>query len=266
MDIVDQIEYCLGKDSLPNLFWKPAIPNAWDIVTRKGIQLTGPTVHDTVLEQFGISYKFNNLGYRSNFDYNVEDLKTKELVLVLGDSDGLGRGVEFDSIFSSIIQQNVDYTVVNLSVPSLSADGLARIASNSIHALGPAVKHVCVLWPGMSTREFVSKKFQGGIYTEANETPYADWWDHIDWVNNNYNFQKNKTLLAAVVANSSAQFHDLLLNREANRVDGMFTKLPSLNLRLTQLTRESHAAVGRYFIRKIHNKKSYYHECKATVV
>ena len=118
----------------------------------------------------------------------------------------------------------------------------------------------------MSTREFVSKKFQGGIYTEANETPYTDWWEHIDWVSNNYNFQKNKTLLSAVAASASVQFHDLMLNREANRVDGMFTKLPSLTLNLTQLTKESHTAIGRYFIRKINNNPSYYQECKAGVV
>jgi hypothetical protein len=251
MNLVEQIEQLLGKDHLPNEHWTPEIPPAWAVVTRQGIQLTGPDVHDVTLEQAGISYKFNNLGYRSNFDYLLDELKTQELILVISDSDGMGRGVEFDNIFSSLIQSQCSETVVNLSVPSLSPDGVARILTKSILALGSSVKHVCLLWPGFSTREFVSKKFQGGIYSEINEVPYADWWDHIDWVSNNYNYRKNQLLIAQTVKTVGAELHELIINRNRTPIDGMFTYLPSQGKSISQLSVESHIAISNYFLKKI---------------
>jgi hypothetical protein len=251
MDLVEQIEQLLGKDHLPNEHWKPEIPPAWAVVTRHGIQLTGPDVHDITLEQAGINYTFNNLGYRSNFDYILDDLKTKELILVISDSDGMGRGVEFNNIFSSLIQNQRSETVVNLSVPSLSPDGMARILAKAMLALDGAVKHVCILWPGFSTREFVSKKFQGGIYSEINEVPYTDWWDHIDWVSNNYNYRKNQLLIAQTAKSIGSELHELIINRNREPIDGMFTYLPSQGTKISQLSIESHMAIANYFLRKL---------------
>jgi hypothetical protein len=133
---------------------------------------------------------------------------------------------------------------------------MARVGTLSMLALGSAVKHVCVLWPVPSLREFVSKKFQSGVHTMSDLVPYTNWWDHIDWVSNNYNYQKNRILLEQTAANNGAKYHDLIINRydKNNKVTyntiGIFT----------ELTAESHLAIANYFLRKIHNQPSLYTE------
>ena len=68
------------------------------------------------------------------------------------------------------------YCVVNLSIPRLSSDGVARVGVQAMLALGTAVKHVCVLWPIFSLREFVSKKYSATVYLTNQDLPYEDWW------------------------------------------------------------------------------------------
>jgi len=251
----EQIEYYLGKDRLPNLHWKAAIPEAWSILPHpEPMLLCGPDLHNTTVHINNIDYYFNNLGYRSNFDFDVAKLKNKKIILVLGDSDTSGKGLNFEDMYSTKIQSNTDDCVMNLAIPGLSADGMSRIGSLSILALGSAVKHVCVFWPVASLREFVSKKFKSGVHNLSTVTPYSNWWDHIDWISNNYNYQKNRLLLEQTTSNIGAQYHELIINRydEKNKVtynqNGIFT----------ELTAESHTAIAQYYLRKINNKPSLY--------
>lgn len=255
-----QIEYYLGKHQLPNLEWQPKIPNSWDIPTRPNIILCSPTSHDTTITlKEGVPYTFNNLGYRSNFDFDLDKLKNKNIVLILGDSDTFGRGVYFDDIYSSKIQKSVDYCVLNLGVCSVSPDAITRIGIQSMLALGSAIKHVCVLWPIFSLREFVSKTFKSGVHTlQTDNIPYANWWDHIDWVSNNYNYQKNRILLERTALSVGAQFHDLIINRNDKSVPTTF--YPMDGGRFTELSTETHHAVANYFLRKINNQPSLYQE------
>lgn len=245
----EQIESYLGKDRLPNLHWKLVIPESWSIPPRpNGMRLCNPDAHNTTIILEDIEYTLNNLGYRANFDFNVEDLKSKDIILVLGDSDASGRGVSFDDMYSTKIQQATNLCVVNLGIPGLSPDGMTRVGVTTLLALGSAVKHVCVLWPVSSLREFVSKTFSCGIHNLSDHVPYTDWWDHIDWVSNNYNYQKNHLLLEQTTLNAGAKYHELIINRYDKTTPTTYTVVDNI---FTEFTPESHTAIANYFIKKI---------------
>lgn len=255
LDLPSQIEYYLGKDRLPNLHWKSTIPESWAIPPRtSGMQLCNPDAHNKTITIDSIEYSLNNLGYRSAFDYDVDQLKTKKLILLLGDSDTFGRGSNIEHLYATKIQMSVEYCVLNLGIPGISADGIARVGVQSMLALGPAIQHVCVLWPMFSMREFVSKTFKSGVHNISPNVPYADWWDHIDWVSNNYNYQKNKILLEQTALSISANYHNLIINR--NDPNSLIQYVKSGLF--TEFSPDSHTAIANYFIRKINNEPSLY--------
>jgi hypothetical protein len=249
ISLAEQIEQYLGKDRVPNLHWESGIPNAWDIPPRTSfMKLCNPNAHSKSVWGDNVEYKLNNLGYRSDIDFDVAELKTKKIVLILGDSDATGRGVKNEDIYATKIQQQTDMCVVNLGIPGLSPDGMARVGVQTLLALGPAVKHVCVLWPVASLREFVSKKFKAGIHTHSGDVPYENWWDHIDWVSNNYNYQKNHILLEQTTLNAGAKYHELMINRYDKTTPTTYTVLENI---FTEFTPESHTAIANYFIKKL---------------
>lgn len=258
LSLAEQIEYYLGKDKLPNLHWQPTIPASWEIPPRHAHMMTcNPDSRNVTLTlDDGIEYQFNNLGYRSVFDYVVDDLKDKNIILILGDSDTFARGVHFDCAYSSVIQKSTDYCVVNLGISGLSADGVARVGTVAMQALGSAVKHVCVLWPGFSLREFVSKKFKCGINFTSDHLPYTDWYDHIDWVSNNYNYQKNKLLLEKTTESIGAKYHDLIVNRQDKNTPTSYITVTSGQHTFTEFDATTHTAIANYFLRKINNQPS----------
>lgn len=258
----EQIEYYLGKDRLPNIHWKKEIPSAWSIIPRATfLKLCNENAHNVTITLDSVEYYLNNLGYRSNFDFVVDELKNKDVILVLGDSDTSGRGISFEDMYSTRMQLKSDACVVNLGVPGLSADGMSRIGVKTLLALGTAVKHVCVFWPVASLREFVSKKFNNGVHTSlVDSVPYKDWWDHIDWVSNNYNYQKNRILLEQATLNAEAKYHDLMINRYDK--DSAVTYI-TLDDGFTELSAESHSAIANYFLRKINNQPSLFQEMQS---
>jgi hypothetical protein len=245
MDIVNQIEQCLGNDRVPNLHWKSKIPTAFDIPSRSNglVLCNADSIHTTITID-GIDYYHNNLGYRSTFDY---DLNLDNVVLILGDSDAMGTGVAHNDMYSSKLQELSTYTIVNLGVPGLSGDGMARIGSQALLALQNKVKHVCVLWPVFSLREFVSKNYKFGIHSMSTELPYTDWWDQIDWISNNYNYQKNKLLLESVTKSVGAKYHDLIINRHNKNSPITYKQVGPF----TEFDENSHTAIANYFFKKI---------------
>jgi hypothetical protein len=254
LPLEQQIEYYLGKDRLPNLHWQAEIPPAWQIPVRYGNN-TGTTQQ---AEDF--AYTLNRLGYRSDFDYHVSVLKKKSVILVLGDSDTFAYRIPFDDMYSTKLRQMTDHYVINLGVCGISADGMVRIGAQTIQALGDAVKHVCVLWPVPSMREFVSKKYSYNVHNYSDLMPYEDWWNQIDWVGNNYNYQKNRLLIQQITQNHGAQYHDLFINRHAKKTPIGFTT-DSTN-QFIHLDATSHTAISNYFLRKINNQPSLFEQLK----
>jgi hypothetical protein len=258
LPIEEQIEYYLGKDRFPNLHWKPELPATWTIPPRpSGMKLCNPESHNVSIWLENIEYTLNNLGYRANFNFHLDDLKTKNLVLLLGDSDTFARGVQFDEMYATKMQNATDYCIVNLGIPGCSADAMVRIGAQAIFALGNAVKHVCVLWPVISLREFVSKTFVCGVHNHSDYLPYDKWWDHIDWVSNNYNYQKNKILIQQTVENAGAEYHDLIINRYDTKAPTTYTQVELKSSHpYTEFDSTSHTAIANYFLRKINNQPS----------
>ena len=249
---VEQIEYYLGKDRLTNLHWRPELPHIKTIPPRTDVPI--PFSRTFMLD--GVSHTVNNLGYRANYDYNFKELKTKKIILLLGDSDTFGRGVEFSELYSTKMQNKTTYHVLNMGVPGTSNDGMTRVGVKTLLALQQSIEHVCVLWPVQSLREFVSKQFESGVHNLSTTVPYQDWWDHIDWVSNNYNYQKNRILLEQTTLNVGAKFHDLIINRYDKNSTVTYNSFR--NNEITELTADSHTAIAEYFLRKINNQPSLY--------
>ncbi len=204
-------------------------------------------------------YKFNNLGYRSNIDY-TDDLKNSRVILMLGCSDTWGRFVEYNKIYSELVQQQMpDSVVVNMSVPGGSPDQITRLGVQTISYLKSAITDVCMFWPGFSLREFVSKSFKSGTYIlDQDNVPYKDWWDHIDWVSNNYNYQKNKILIESICQAHNINYYDLIVNREDTVVP--FDYIP--NGPETVFGEVSHCAMANYFYKKINKQASLFESTK----
>jgi hypothetical protein len=253
MSIVENIEYYLGKDRLKNLYFNADIPSAWDIPAR--ILNPAPIVKVSSVGFFKgfndtVAYYYNNLGYRSNFDYIKEELVDKPVIICLGDSDTFGIGVEYEKIWPNLL--DTDAVVLNLSIPGIALDGLARIAVQTLQALNN-VEAVLMHYPPMSLREFVSKKYKGGVHTHRNyNLPYKDWWEHIDWQSNNYNFNKNRLLLESASVSHGAKYFDLYTNREDKKVPydweeyGVYASIGP----------HTHQAIANYFNRKLKGQPS----------
>ncbi|CAB4129079.1 hypothetical protein UFOVP112_177 [uncultured Caudovirales phage] len=254
MTIDENIEYYLGKDRLKNLYFDRRIPAAWDIPPRLSNTLSIKNSNTTgFFRGDSKTYYYNNLGYRSNIDYTVDLLKDKRIILCLGDSDTFGVGVEYEEIWPTLIQQQTNSVVLNISVPGISNDGITRIGVQTIQTLSNQIDAVLIHYPPMSLREFVSKKYKGGVHTHRNyNLPYEDWWDHIDWQSNNYNFNKNRILLESTCSAFNILFWDLYINREDSKVPYDFVEYGVYS----SIGPHTHSAIANYFIKKLNNRLS----------
>lgn len=234
---LDIIDY-LGKDNLKNKFFNKQIP-ATDFIPARPNTEQFKWAGDTT------EYRYNALGYRSNIEYTTN---VDQVILCLGDSDSFGIGINNDNIWPTLIQQETNTTVYNLSVLGASVDSLTRIAVQTIQALENKVVAVLMHYPPMSLREFVSKQYKGGVHTHRNyNLPYADWWDHIDWQSNNYNFNKNRLLLENICLRFNIKYFDLHINREDPKVPLDFNEYGVYSC----LGPKTHRAIANYFIKKL---------------
>ena len=259
LPIEENIEYYLGKDRMQNLYFDARIPTSNEIprtahnppklLTNTTVNGFGPTAGDDT------EYHYNNLGYRSTFDYTKETLKDKRLILCLGDSDTFGTGVKHEDLWSELLE--TDATVLNMGIPGLSSDGVAKIGAQTIQALHDQIDAVLVQYPLMSLREFVSKTYNGGVHTHVNyNLPYDDWWKHIDWKSNNYNFNKNRLLLDSICGKYNIKYFDLYINRADNKIPYDFN---GFNV-YTAFGPHTHRAIAKYFSRKLNNQPSLFQE------
>ena len=257
-----RIEYYLGKDRLKNLFWKPEIPPQWSIPVRfdSGDLHSEKSKNTEWTDQrTNVVYRLNNLGYRSNIDFDIEELKQQNLILALGCSNTFGMCLPFAETWPSVLQELIgdEATVINLGIGGASNDNIARIGYCSIEALKQSVIAVCCMWAPMSLREFVSKDFKGGVHTLENDNlPYQDWWDHIDWVSNNYDFFKNRGLLDSACSAHGIDFHDLQINLDDLKYDLDTIKFGSYNATGPQTNK----AMAQWFYKKIKKIPSLYQE------
>jgi hypothetical protein len=251
------IEYYLGKDHVKNLFFKEEIAAALSIPPRILDKKTKLKPGENLIND--ILYTINDLGYRSKNQFTKQNLADQSLILCLGDSDVFGINVSFDDIWTTKLQAQIDQSllVMNMGVQGISNDGLTRLGVSAINCLGSQIQAVCVMYAPPSLREFVSKKYQAGVHTRENyNLPYQDWWDHIDWQSNNYNFYKNKLMLASTCAKFDIAYHDLFLNKNDSKVPLDYIAFG----KYTSIGPCTHTAIANYFYKKINNKPSLFQQ------
>jgi len=254
----EQIEYRLGKDHYPNLFFNPHIPEAFEIeIAHKYITDNIEWKHckNMAIAHDGIEYKFNNLGYRSHYDYLVDDLKIKDNILCMGDSDLFGVWIDYHQIWSSLLQENLpNFNIINMGMPGWSADTITRQAVCTIKQLKSNIKYICVLWPRSLNHEVINKKFKKVVSPQApTDIPHEAYWDNIDWVSSNYNFFKNKDLLKYTAEAHGIRLIELQINASSKKkiFDGdQFGK--------GLIWHNGHQAIANWFYKKIKDFPSLY--------
>jgi hypothetical protein len=255
LTIEENIEYYLGKDSVKNLFFESKIPEANEIAIRPFSKFNKTRVSTTIIGAFNgdtVEYTYNNLGYRAPTDYI--DFANDRLIVCFGDSDTFGIGTEYSDLWTTVLQKRFpNHKVLNFAVPGISNDAIARIATRTLLALSNNIDACCVQYAPMSLREFVSKTYKCGVHTHRNyNLPYNDWWTHIDWQSNNYNFVKNRLLIENACKANAIKYFDLIINK----ADG---KVPYDSVEFgvySSMGKHTHQAVANYFYKKITGQPS----------
>lgn len=256
----EQIEYYLGKDKFKDRYFKPEIPNPYTLIpsSRAGeyADHASSTQHINLFYP-DLEFKFNNLCYRSDFDFHVEELNSKKLILCLGCSDTFGLHVDNRNAWPTLLSNQLsEYTVLNLGVIGSCPDTVSRLLVK-VSSVLTSIDSVCILWPHYGGREFVSKEYTG-IVTNHNilDVPYENYWDFIDWKSDNYNLFKNVHLVDAVCKSKGIRLFDLDINRFDKKVPYDYSS-PHY-----ALGKESYIAIANYFRKKITNQPSLYSEIK----
>ena len=256
----ERIEYVFGKDKYPDLFFKAHIPQAQEIKVNKRHFTKNVLWKDctaTSIHHDGVTYEFNNLGYRCHYDYHSEDLKSKNNILCVGDSDIFGPYKNYDTLWPQLLQKKLpEFNIINLGMPDWASDTMARVVACSIKELLQSVKYVLLLWPNDNRREFVNKSYSKIVGNQAvTDVPYMEYWDYIDWVSNNYNTQKNSNLITWCCQANSTEFFPLLIvkNNKLNIFDG-----EGDNFGKGVYGPDTHVALCEYFFKKIKRQPGLY--------
>lgn len=99
-----------------------------------------------------IIYKHNSNGFRT---HELSDFLGKEVNVALGCSLTEGIGVPIENVWTSLIEQNLGTTLLNLGLGGGSTDTVSRILTN-ISGLFQ-IKKVFILWPSMHRSEFYNE-------------------------------------------------------------------------------------------------------------
>lgn len=272
----EQIEYYLGKDKFKNPFFgSKKLLGAYELFNDglRDYEKLKSTKFE-LLANFGLSnefrhtIKFNNLGFRQDFDYSLEYFKKfKQIVLCLGCSDTLCPNLTDDKIWPNLLQKKLnDYyqnddevLVLNLGIFSGACDSVVRLLINYVNLI-PNITDVCVIWPNTNRREFVSipKKMIISGTVPLSELPFIEYWNVMDWESDSYNFHKNKILAENFCATHNIQLFDLLLNRFFEKAQFDFSSY------LFALGEKSNEALSNYYFKKITKQLSKYEEVKCS--
>ena len=91
------------------------------------------------------------------------------------------------------------------------------------------------------------------LFPNSTNVPYEDYWDHIDWQSNNYNYFKNSLLLKSMTESQGGTYIELLLT-----VDGKNDPYKRGERGLTGP--DTYSALTQYFYKKIKGLPSKFEE------
>jgi hypothetical protein len=255
----EQIEYYLGKDGFKDIYFKPTFPKAYEIAPTalmpelsKGVMLKNLKLNHIFPEN---SYNINSYGYRSEFEFDIETLRGKKLVICFGCTDTFGLQHNVDKIWPTLLQNNIghEYTVLNCGLIGASLDTVARQITRIARIESLTIEAMLVLSPHPSRREFVSKEYTRIInMVDRVYLPYPEYWDFIDWKSNNYNYHKNNQLIESICRANNIRIENLTVDR--------FDKKSPWDYKgpFFALGENSQVAISEYFTKKILNLPSLY--------
>jgi hypothetical protein len=261
---VEQIEYYLGKDGFKDIYFKPTFPRAYEIepTSVMPILTTGNAVKKYKLNLIfpELTFTINSYGYRSDFEFDVDTLKNKKLVICFGCTDTFGLQHDVDKIWPTLLQNNLgnEYTVLNCGVVGAALDTVARLVARICRVEGLTIDTMCILSPHPARREFVSKEYCHIInMLDKVYMPYPEYWDFIDWKSNNYNYHKNNLLIESMCQSHGIKIQNLTIDRFDKKAPWDY-KGPFF-----ALGENSQAAIGNYFTKKILNLPDLYNTMKS---
>jgi hypothetical protein len=189
-------------------YFHPHIPPAWlarpelELIVGKEIKYISeiiPGSSDSPDKELyndpGISFKANSLGYRAE-EYRAE---YTSIILSLGMSSTTGLGVRLDQTYSSIIAATSGTEVLNFGIPGASCDTIARMICCIVPYFKTISQDLTVLvaWPYDSRREIFTEDYRYSFNT-ATPPPIKDYLRLIDDTSNQYNKEKNVSLVRTV--------------------------------------------------------------------
>ena len=254
-----KIEYYLGKDKFRDVYFSTKeFPPAYNKIVAEYIKPDEYKSAELSLNTYypNLKFKLNNLGYRSDTDFTVEQFKGKELVVCLGCTDTFGLHLENSKIWPTLLREQLpQYEVLNLGTIGAGADTVARLLVQLVQVLADEIKHVCILWPHPNRREFVSKEYTKIITShDKTDIPFEEYWDFIDWKSNNYNHFKNYHLIKNLCDAHNISLFDLEIDRFDKKVSFDYSS-PHF-----ALGEKSHIALTNYYRKLILGEPTLFEE------
>lgn len=252
-DQIKKIEYYLGKDKFKDIYFKTEFPHAYQDIKNKEFTVDFKSKTINLNRWYkDIPFTINNLGYRSDIDYTVDNLKGKKIILCLGCTDTFGIHLNNEETWPYLLKSMYpDHLVLNCGIIGASADTISRMLIKTLNINELDIDAVCIFWPHNNRREFVSKEYTKIITSfDVEDVPYDEYWDFIDWKSDNYNFFKNYHLCDSMCKSKNIKFYDLLINRFDKKVPydykGKFYALGPY----------SHIAIANYFSKNLLKDKT----------
>lgn len=101
-----------------------------------------------------VTYNFNNRGFRDD-DWPDTKKELENCIWCFGDSFTFGIGQPYETIWSKILQYQLNKRTINVSLGGASNEWISKMAVRVLNELSP--KYMIIMWSYMSRREHPNK-------------------------------------------------------------------------------------------------------------
>ena len=150
----------------------------------------------------GTTYRFNNLGYRSNREFEISN----DVIVILGNTLSFGLGLNIEKTFSGLIEEQLKYPIYNFSWGRYGHENSEQLIllKNILSLINPRLVIFQINDLNRIRRndkikfdnpkELVLEKFNK-FYTELNNCLNTIPHILLQWDENNYNIDTSKFLI-----------------------------------------------------------------------